>query len=358
MALGRGAHGLRQPFALLSNVGIDLRVVPQIRQLGKAGSHGHRVAAEGPGLVHRAAGGHLLHHLPAAAVGTHRHTAADDLAEGGEVGPHVVIGLGAAQAQAEPGNDLVEDQQGAVLVAQLPQPLEEALLRGHHSHIRCHRLHDDAGDLVRVLGKQGLYPAQVVVLGGEGVLHDVHRYAGAAGMAPRQGRGTGAHQQAVAVAVVAAVELEDLVPSRDAPGQTDSGHHRLRAGVHHADLLDIGHQIHHQLRDLHLPAGRGAEAEAVLHSLLHRLTDHRVVMPQNHGTPGAYIVDVFPAILIVFIGAVCPGDEPGRHIHRAEGAHRGVDPAGHDLLGLFKQQFGLVHQPISPFFIASASSLA
>ena len=330
-------------------MGIDLRMVLQVVQLGQTGGHGHRVAAEGTRLVHRAAGGHLLHEGTAAAVGAHRHTAADDLAEGHQVGLHAEILLSTAQSQPEAGDNLVKDQEGSALVAQGPQPLQEAGSRIDHAHVGGHRLHDDAGDLAGVSVQQGLHGGQVVELGGKGVLHDVLGHTGGGGMAARQGGGTGVHQQAVGVAVVAALKLDDLVPAGGPPGQTDGGHHRLGARVDHAHHLDVGHQVDHQLGDLHLPAGGSAEGQAVLDGLLHRLPDHRVVMAQDHGTPGAHIVNILPAVLVPDEGAVGPGDEAGGHAHRPVGPHRGVDSAGQDLHGLLKQFFRASHQPMSPF---------
>src|ERR1035437_2327223 len=55
---------------------------------------------------------------PAAPAG-HRVAAADTFAEHGQVGLDAEVALGAAQAQPKTGHDLVEDQQGAELVAEL-----------------------------------------------------------------------------------------------------------------------------------------------------------------------------------------------------------------------------------------------
>ena len=168
-------------------------------------------------------------------------------------------------------------------------------------------------------------------------------------MASRQGGGAGVHQQAVGVTVVTALKLDDLVPAGGATGQTDGGHHRLCARVDHTHHLDVGHQVDHQLGDLHLPAGGSAEGQAVFDGLLHRLPDDGMVVAQDHGAPGAHVVDILPAVLVPDEGAVGPGNEAGSHTHRTVGPHRGVDPAGQYLDGLLKQFFRASHQPISPF---------
>ena len=333
-------------------------MLPQVGELGQAGGHGHRVAAECARLVHRAAGGHLLQQRAAAAVGAHRHSAADDLAEGDQIGPHAEVRLGAAGGQAEAGDHLVEDKQGAVLVAQGPQSRQEAGGGADHAHVGGHRLHDHRRHLAGVLLQQGLHAGQIVELGGEGVPGRPHRHAGAAGVAPRQSGGAGVDQHTVGVAVVAALELDELVPAGGPPGQPEGGHDRLGAGIHHAHHLNVGHHADHPLGDVHLPAGGGAEGQAVLYRPLHRLPGHRVVVTQDHGAPGADVVDVPLPVLVVDIGPVGPRDEAGGHAHGPVGPHWGVDPAGEHPLGPLKELFRDIHQPMSPFCMAWASSLA
>src|SRR5699024_10614062 len=148
------------------------------------------------------------------------------------------------------------------------------------------------------------------------------------GVASCQGGGAGVDQHAVAVAVVAALKLDELVPAGGATGQTQGGHHRLGAGVHHAYQLQPGHHVHHQLGHFHLPGAGCAEAEAVCHRFLHRLTDDGVVVAQNHGAPGADVVNVAVALHIINAAALCPLDEPGGETHGAVGPHRAVHPAG------------------------------
>ena len=177
-------------------------------------------------------------------------------------------------------------------------------------------------------------------------------------MSSRQGGGAGSHQQAVAVAVVAAFELDDLVPASGPPGQPDGGHHRLGAGVDHTHHLNARYQLHHELGNFHLPRGGGTEGQSVPDGLLHRLPDHGVVMSQNHGAPGAHIVQIVPAIHVVDMAALGPLDEAGRQSHRAVGPDGGIHAAGQHPAGGGKQLLRSIHQPRSPFRMASASSLA
>ena len=76
-----------------------------------------------------------------------RRTIGDALGEGEHVRQHAVT-LG-GEGKAEPaiaGDDFVEDQQNAVLLGDLAQPLEVALRRRQHAGRSRHRFHDHGGD--------------------------------------------------------------------------------------------------------------------------------------------------------------------------------------------------------------------
>ena len=77
---------------------------------GDAGGHRQRVPRERAGLVDGPDGRDEVHEVGPAAVGADRHPAADDLAEDRQVGADAVAALGAAGADPEPGDHLVEDR--------------------------------------------------------------------------------------------------------------------------------------------------------------------------------------------------------------------------------------------------------
>ena len=79
----------------------------------------------------------------------------DRLGERREVGRDaVVVGGEPTAGAAEAGDDLVEDQVCAVLVAQLAQRLQVAIRRRVHAAGALHRLGDDGRDLVAALAHQ------------------------------------------------------------------------------------------------------------------------------------------------------------------------------------------------------------
>ena len=82
--------------------------------------------------VHEGVVDGLAHHHPA-----HRHRAGrHPLGEGDHVGLNAIALGGERRAEtAEPGDDLVEDEQDAVLVADLAQPLQIALRRRQNTPV-------------------------------------------------------------------------------------------------------------------------------------------------------------------------------------------------------------------------------
>ena len=112
---------------------IGARVQPLVKarhcdeiQSGQPGRHGDRVSRKSPRLVNGSQGRELLHDVAPSAERAHRHAAADDFAERGEVGTYSVKCLRAAQGDAKPGHHLVEYQQRADPIAFLAQRPEEA----------------------------------------------------------------------------------------------------------------------------------------------------------------------------------------------------------------------------------------
>ena len=144
----------------------------QLAQGGQTGGHGQRVAGKGTGLIDGAARSHVFHVLALAAEGAHGQAAADDLAEGGQVGIDAEAGLGAAEGGAEAGDDFVEDEQGAVLAGDLAQAFEEAGLGQDEAHVGGHGFDDDGGDAFAMLAEDLAHGLKVVVGGQQGVVRE------------------------------------------------------------------------------------------------------------------------------------------------------------------------------------------
>src|SRR3712207_974778 len=79
---------------------------------------------------------------------SHRETAAEALGAREHVWDHPDTLVGVQMSGApSPSLDLVEDEEGSYLVAQLPQSLQEALRRDVHASLALDRLDQDSGGL-------------------------------------------------------------------------------------------------------------------------------------------------------------------------------------------------------------------
>ena len=315
----------------------------------QAGGHRHRIAAERAGLVDRAGRGDLLHQFASSAIGAHRHAAADDLAEGAQVRAHAVARLRAAQRDAEAGHHLVEDQHRAMARAQLAQVLQVALARRQAVGVADHRLDDQAGDLLPGLLEQGGRRLEVVVGQRQGEVGQAAGHARRGRHAEGQRATAGLDQERVAVAVVAAFELDDLAAPGRAARQPDRRQRGLGPGVDHAHHLARGHQRGDALGHGHFRRARRAVRQAVADRFLHRLAHARVVVADDHRAPGADVVDVAVVVHVVEVGAIGTGDEERLPADRLEGAHRRVDAAGHQRARAGEQGVGafVVHAWVS-----------
>src|SRR4029078_7534253 len=85
------------------------------------------------------------HHLAPPAERRERQPAADDLAEHGQVGQHAVALLCPAAGDTEARDYLVEDEQGAALLTQVPHAGEGAVRGRDDSHVPGDRLDEDTG---------------------------------------------------------------------------------------------------------------------------------------------------------------------------------------------------------------------
>src|SRR5579885_3228524 len=86
-----------------------------------------------------------------------RQAAANRFREAHHVGPNIEKFRCSAPSQLRSGFNLIEDQQGAILVADLAQPFQESWLRQTHADIHHDRLKDDGGNLTRVLLEATFY---------------------------------------------------------------------------------------------------------------------------------------------------------------------------------------------------------
>ena len=235
----------------------------QTLQAPQARRHRQRVARERAGLIDRTGRRDEPHQIFAAAVGADRQPAADDLAEARQIGNDAAPALRAAGTDAESGDHFVEDQQDAVARADLAQALQKPRLRQHHAHVAGDRLDDERGDLIGERFAEPLDRRHVVIGGEQRVGCRGARDARAGRHAERRQARPGLHEKLIAVPVIAALELDDLLAPRVRARHAHGAHRRFGAGADEAHHLERRHHLPHELAELHFELGRRAEARAL-----------------------------------------------------------------------------------------------
>ncbi len=295
-------HPGPQPVAQAIEAGIGRGV--ELSQAGEPGRHGHRVGGEGAAMGDGGlARSHVEHVHDRAPAGDRadRQAAADDLAQGDEVGLQPPQRVGAAMGQAE-ADDLVQDEHDAEPPRRLAQRLHIALAGADHADPRRQRVEQQPGDAVAV----GLEDAD----GGLGVVegdhHGVadHGIGGAAGifhpgrraLAPVRRLRVEADLHMVVAAVVGALDLGDRRPAGIGARRLDRAQHRLAAAVGEADGLEGGRAGADMLRQLHLDPGRQAEADPAHGTFRDRGHHLRVGVPVDRGKEVVGEIDDYVAV--------------------------------------------------------------
>jgi hypothetical protein len=286
-----------------------------LRQGVVAGHAGQRVgreraADEGALADGREAPLERRHHPLAAADPARRRVAARDaLAEDGEVGRDPEVALGAAHAEPERRDHLVEDQQRAVRVARLPH--RGVVLRADQvgAALRADRLDDDGGrPAVGLVG--GEAGAQRVEVAGRHLLGEAQRLGRDARRLQAGGAGDAqAEDDLVGPAVVRAADLDHVRLAGVGAGGAEGGHDGLGAAAEHAEPLDAGHQVVDQLGELDLVGvehpGDGAAGGEEFGDLL---ADGGVVAAEDGGAAGGEEVGVAVAVHVPQVGALGADD--------------------------------------------------
>ena len=165
-------------------------------------------------------------------------------------------------------------------------------------------------------------------------------------LAHHDGPQEGGHdEQAIAVAVVAAFKLHNLVAVGKSACGTDGAHRRFCTAVYHADHLHARHKVHHEFCKFGFEPARSPETEAVLRGLCNG-GNHRIVrVAQEHRAPAAHVIDIVVAVHVVDVAALRTGNKRRGRAYVSEGTHRAVHAARHERLGICKKFFaeGMIH---------------
>jgi hypothetical protein len=128
------------------------------------------------------------------------------------------------------------------------------------------------------------------------------------------------HEQRVGVPVVAAVELDELVPPGGRAGDAQRAHRRLEPLDTKRTISTLG-SARRCARRARPRLDRGAEARAALGLPPHRLDHLRVRVPGRERAPRHHVVDVLGAVHVGDARAAARRHHARRAAHGPEGAH-------------------------------------
>ena len=200
-----------------------------------------------------------------------------------------------------------------------------------------------------MLVEDALHGVEVVVDGHQAVRcgrgGDARRVGGPEG----QRSAARSDEEGVAVSVVAALELQDLLAAGGG-AQAGSGHGRLGARVHEAHHLAAGDALGDEPRHLELAPGRRAEGRPRVHGLVEGSAHLLVAVAEDERAVGAHEVHVLVPVLVPDERALTAHEVRGRSAHALVGTDGAVHAAGDELTGGCEDLFapgeveaGLVH---------------
>ena len=142
------------------------------------------------------------------------------------------------------------------------------------------------------------------------------------------------------MAVIAAVDLDDLRATRETPGDAHRGHRRLGAGRHKPQLLQRGHRQADALGEIDFTGGGRAKAGPRRRGGRDGRDDVRIGVPEDERSPGSHEVEVAIAIDILNVGARTAVQEDRRSPDGLEGPNRRVDASGEKLARPLEETLG------------------
>ena len=218
-----------------------------------------------------------------------------------------------------------------MLVGDAAQRGKERRVGRDESRVADHRLDDDRRDAIRVLAHQRFHCPDVVERRGERQRGERRGHTGRIGKSERRDPRAGTHEEAVGVAMIAAVELDQEIATRLRTCDAQRAHRRLGAAGDEAQHLDVRHARSHQFGQRHLERRRYAEARAVFHRLAQRIEHHRRRMAEDERPPREHVVEILVAVDVPDARPLPALDDERLAADPAERAHRRADAAGEEL---------------------------
>ena len=153
------------------------------------------------------------------------------------------------------------------------------------------------------------------------------RNAGGGRIADGKHARAGLDEKRVGVAVVAALELDDLVAPRIAAGESNGRHAGFRAGADETNLIHGRHELADFFGDERFALRDGAEGKSLGNGFVDGGDDFIIVVAENHRPPGENVVNELLAGRVPHVGTLGVINEARGAADGAEGTHGRIHPA-------------------------------
>ena len=143
-------------------------------------------------------------------------------------------------------------------------------------------------------------------------------------------------EQAIAVPVVAALELDNRIALRVGAREANGAHRGFCAAVYEAQLVDALDCIDDELGEVGFERCGRAVARAFLERVDERGFDVGIAMPKEQRSPALDEVDVAVVVLVIEVDSLRAVDKRRRAANSLERAHGRIDTADNHLFCLVK----------------------
>src|SRR5690348_7176349 len=246
-----------------------------------------------------------VHDRAACAKSAERQSAADGLRKADDIRLHAEEFACAAPSQLCAGLHLVEDEQRAILAADVAQALEETRLRDAETDVHHDGLENDGGDLAGIFAEAALDAREIVKGCDDDIGERGFRNARAArnagwgvGIAVVFGLGLHADESGVVEAVIAAFEFQDFFAAGRGTSDAAGVHGDFRAARTEANHLD-GITLADFFGEFPFLIVGHAEGRAAVKFLLNSFDHGGMAMAGHERAKTKIVINVFVAIEIV-----------------------------------------------------------
>ena len=141
------------------------------------------------------------------------------------------------------------------------------------------------------------------------------------------------------MSVITSGKFYNLVSSGITSGCTYGTHHCFRTGIDHTHHFKRRNHFCHQFCHLHFSFRSSPETQSFFTCFDHGFFDRRMVVSEDHRSPGTDKIQIFVSIDIGHINTVCLFNKTRRAANTSKSTHRAVHATRHQSNCFFKKFF-------------------